>query len=291
MKGESYEKLVKDIYEALGKLDGVKILGWGRSCKVPGNSGESHQIDVLTSHSAGMHMYKTAIECKDWERRKVGKDVITKLAFILKDSNVDKGVVVSKSGFTSGAKSLAKSENISLVELRQPVPKDWDGVIKDVHIEVNLCSPETYDYRFVQDVVEDENKLERLHVSDLDVQIHVPARKPITLHEMTNRVLNVIDPDEKNTDAAGFEWTEVSAQENEKEYVVQFPDGTTLSVAQKEGRGKIREIHFKARFNIFRTHINIYGEEYISMIMHYIFENRRLVISPDGAIHGAGPLG
>lgn len=291
MKGESYEKLVKDIYEALGKLDGVKILGWGRSCKVPGNSGESHQVDVLTSHSAGMHMYKTAIECKDWNTRKVGKDVIAKLAFILKDSNVDKGVVVSKSGFTSGGKSLAKSENISLVELRQPVPKDWDGAIKDIHIELHLCSPEIYDYKFVQDVVGNNNKLERLHVSTLDVQIHVPARNPITLHEMTNRVLNVIDPDKKNTDAAGFEWIEVSSQENEKEYVVQFPDGTILSVPQKEERAKIREIHFKTRFNILRTHIDIYGEDYISMIMHYIFEDRRLAISPDGAIHGADPLG
>lgn len=290
MKGESYEKLVKDIYKALGKLDGVKILCWGRSCKVPGNSGESHQIDVLTSHSAGMHMYKTAIECKDWETRKVGKDVITKLAFILKDSNVDKGVVVSKSGFTAGAKSLAKSENISLVELRQPVPKDWDGVIKDIHIELNLCSPEIYDYKFVQDVVEGENKLERLCVTTIDVQIHVPARNPITLHEITNHVLNVIDPDKKNTNTVGFDWTEISSQENEKEYVVQFPDGTTLSVPQKANRAKIREIHFKVRFSVLRTNIDIYGEDYISMIMHYIFEDRRLAISPDGAIHGAQPL-
>ena len=164
MKGESYEELVKDIYEALGKAYGVEILGWGRSCKVPGNSGESHQIDVYTSHNTGIHVYKTAIECKDWNTKKVGKDVITKLSFILKDSSIDKGVVVSKSGFTSGAKSLAKFENISLVELRQPLHKDWDGIIKDIHIELNLCIPEIYDCKFIQDVVDDKNQLENFRV-------------------------------------------------------------------------------------------------------------------------------
>ena len=284
MKGESYEKLVKDLYEALGKSDGVEILCWGRSCKVLGNSGESHQIDVLTSHSAGMHVYKTAIECKDWETRKVGRDVVTKLSFILGDSNIEKGIVVSKSGFSSGAKSLAKFKNISLVELRRPVPKDWDGIIKDIHIEVNLCIPEIYDYQFIQDVTEDENKLERLCVLTSDVQIHMANREPITLHEMTDSILNVTDLGEKNTNAAGFCWTEVSSQEDEKEYVVQFIDETTLSVPPKEARAKIRGIRFKTRFKTITENIDIYGEDYISMIMHYIFENRRLVISPDGTI-------
>lgn len=285
MKGESYEELVKNIYQALGKSDGVEILCWGRSCKVPGNSGVSHQIDVFTSHSAGMHVYKTAIECKDWKTRKVGKAVITTLAFILKDSNIDKGVVVSKYGFTSGAKALAKSENISLVELRQPVPKDWDGVIKDIHIELNLCTPEIYDYKFIQDVVEDENKLARLRALTSDVQINMTNRESITLHEITNSILNAIDINEGKANAAGFDWTEVSSQEDEKEYVVQFPDGTTLSVPHKEARAKIRGIRFKTRFNTITTKIDICGEDYVSMIMHYIFEDRRLIISPDGTIH------
>ena len=33
---EDYEELVKDIYQALGRANGVTIECWGRSCKVEG---------------------------------------------------------------------------------------------------------------------------------------------------------------------------------------------------------------------------------------------------------------
>ena len=51
----------------------------GGNCKVRGKSGVSHQIDVLTSHPDGVHTYKTAIECKYWDKY-IDKDVIMKVA-------------------------------------------------------------------------------------------------------------------------------------------------------------------------------------------------------------------
>lgn len=41
---KSYEELVKDIYEQLGKASGVKILGYGKDCKYMGKSEVEHQI-------------------------------------------------------------------------------------------------------------------------------------------------------------------------------------------------------------------------------------------------------
>ena len=61
---EEYESVTKYIYEALGREDGVTILGYGHNCKVKGKSGVLHQIDVLTQHSNELHKYQTAIECK-----------------------------------------------------------------------------------------------------------------------------------------------------------------------------------------------------------------------------------
>ena len=49
--------------------------------------------------------------------------------------------MVSPSGFTPDAKALAKSRNISLVELREPVEEDWEGRIKDAHINVHVIFP------------------------------------------------------------------------------------------------------------------------------------------------------
>ena len=69
MKWETYEETVKNIYEVLGARNGVKIEGYGNSCKCTGKSGLKHQIDVMTAHNDGIHCYKTSIECKYWEEK------------------------------------------------------------------------------------------------------------------------------------------------------------------------------------------------------------------------------
>lgn len=65
---ENFEEVVKNIYKRFGKDKGVKIEGYGRTCKCKGKSGVEHQIDILTSHSDVIHLYKTGIECKYWNR-------------------------------------------------------------------------------------------------------------------------------------------------------------------------------------------------------------------------------
>jgi hypothetical protein len=61
MDWETYEQVTRAIYQALGEENGVQILGYGKDCKILGKSRVQHQIDVLTSHSDGLHTYKTAI--------------------------------------------------------------------------------------------------------------------------------------------------------------------------------------------------------------------------------------
>ena len=47
MNWQSYEELVKYVYERLGQSANIEIVCWGPSCTVRGKSGASHQIDVL----------------------------------------------------------------------------------------------------------------------------------------------------------------------------------------------------------------------------------------------------
>ncbi|MEO8771255.1 MAG: restriction endonuclease [Ferruginibacter sp.] len=116
MKWQAYEEVVKNIYKILGKKFGVSIVCFGSSCKKLGGSGVEHQIDVLTSHTDGVHTYFTAIECKYWDV-KVNKDVVMKLNNIIFDCKFNKGVVVSKKGFTEDAIKFAEHSSVSLVEL------------------------------------------------------------------------------------------------------------------------------------------------------------------------------
>ncbi|MBF4473049.1 restriction endonuclease [Flavobacterium sp. HJJ] len=130
---KKYEEITKYIYETLGKESGVKIKGYGNNCKVNGKSGISHQIDVLTTHSDGIHTYKTAIECKYW-KEKINKDIVMKVSSIIEDADISKGVIVTKSGFTKDGLEYAKFKNIGLVELRESTDKDHESAPKEIEI-------------------------------------------------------------------------------------------------------------------------------------------------------------
>lgn len=130
---KKYEAITKYIYESLGKKSGVEIICYGNTCKVKGKSGVDHQIDVLASHSDGIHDYKTAIECKYW-KEKINKDIVMKVSEIIEDAGINKGVIVSKSGFTPDGISFAKYRNIGLIELREIEKKDFQNHPKEIHI-------------------------------------------------------------------------------------------------------------------------------------------------------------
>jgi hypothetical protein len=132
---KKYESITKYIYETLGKHSGVKVKGHGQNCKVTGKSGISHQIDVLTAHSDGIHSYDTAIECK-YLKQKVNKDVVMKLVQILDDTDIAKGIIVSKSGFTRDGMEYAKFKGIGLVHLREYEEKDADEAPQQIDIGI-----------------------------------------------------------------------------------------------------------------------------------------------------------
>lgn len=128
-----YESVTKYIYETLGKDYGVTIVGYGSNFKVTGSSGVKHQIDVLTSQTNGIHTTKTAIECK-YLKIKVSKDPVMKLSETIKDSGIEKGIIVSRCGFTRDAIAQAKALNIGLVELREIEEKDFEKNPKQIEI-------------------------------------------------------------------------------------------------------------------------------------------------------------
>lgn len=132
---KTYESITKYIYENLGRQAGVKVKGYGQNCKVVGNSGVSHQIDVLTTHTDGEYSYDTAIECKYW-KQKVNKDVVMKLSAIMEDAGISKGIIVTRSGFTKDGEDYAKFKNIGLVTLREWNENDKDSTSKEIELGI-----------------------------------------------------------------------------------------------------------------------------------------------------------
>lgn len=162
-----YEFITKYIYENLGGDKCVEIVCYGNNCKVTGISNVKHQIDVLTKHFDGTNQYTTAIECKYWNK-KVTKETIMKVASIIEDAGVDKGIVVSRLGFTTDAISFAKYKNIGIVELRIIEEDDLKGFAKISTIKSYVRRPELLQLHIKYD---GENKREKSNLDDLQLRL------------------------------------------------------------------------------------------------------------------------
>ena len=83
---------------------------------VQGRSGNAHELDVVARRSDTLTEYVTVVEAKAWGAR-VGKDVVAKLAYVLADLGLHKGIIAAPGGFSSGATVAARELGIEL----------WDG--------------------------------------------------------------------------------------------------------------------------------------------------------------------
>ncbi|WP_161554576.1 MULTISPECIES: restriction endonuclease [Sinomicrobium] len=122
---EEYEAITKYIYGAMGEKYGIKVIGYGRNCKVKGKSGATYQIDVLTEQSDGKKKHQTAIECK-FIKKKVTNDTVIKLWGVMEDAGIENGIIVCKTGFTKNTLLYAAHKGIKLVELWEAQENDRD---------------------------------------------------------------------------------------------------------------------------------------------------------------------
>ena len=277
---QDYEELVKDIYQALGRANGVTIECWGNSCKVEGPPGVFHQIDVLTSHSDGLHRYRTAISCKYWNKN-VGIPIVRDFALIIQEARLSKGVIVSKIGFTKPAKDLAKAKNIGLVELRKPLDRDWDGYLREIHINLIIDQTQIDDIQLKlirpKPVPGKEALQERPFRRDMRVEqivFEIPGEEAKTLQELTD--------EEQRKDP------------NEEEYNRRFPEGSVVTFPkdpEHPAHGcSIASVSFKVRYNPpLKQEIVVRADDHIYMIMESLFDGPRFNITNDGEIKEITP--
>lgn len=268
MDWKEYEEITKYIYETLGKANGIKIECCGNDCKLVGKSNVTHQIDVLTSHSDGLHSYKTIVECKYWDES-INKDIIMKVAEIVEDTGVNKGVIVSKKGFTPDAISFAKYKNIGLVELREPTEDDWKGRVKNIQIEMNILSPQ---------------------ITGLQLILIEGAEPNIKAGKINTEYLEIRHSDGKLESikkyVKKFNAELCNKKENEEiEKVFDFESGTKIIHKATGSETEIKGLKFNGFLRIAKQTIDIKGEDHILMIMKAIFENKTFTITKDGQIN------
>ena len=120
-EGKAYERISALVMAALGWVDVVHD-----RTELPEGMTADHQLDVTCRRPDGT-VSRLLIECKERDTGKVDQDVISKLAYVRDRIGASHAAVITKRGFTKGARNLAADEDISLLRLRAYEPQTDDG--------------------------------------------------------------------------------------------------------------------------------------------------------------------
>jgi hypothetical protein len=108
MHWKRFQKEVAELFRSVGCFA-------GEDHKVTGARGE-HKVDVYVNFKALSVECSWIVECKYWDSN-ITKEKVLTLQSIVQDVGADKGVLVSKKEFQSGAIRCAQKSNIILTNL------------------------------------------------------------------------------------------------------------------------------------------------------------------------------
>lgn len=142
MASTDYEVLIRNIHDALIRADGYQTIAVQHDVRVPGRSGQAHQIDVFWRFDVAGVEHRTAIECKRY-MRPVSIDVVRSFSAVIEDIGNTCGVIVTTVGFQSGAQKFAASKGIRLLTLRSPRDDDLAGLILSIVLNIRAANRTT----------------------------------------------------------------------------------------------------------------------------------------------------
>ena len=268
MQGTEYELLVKYVYELLYRHEGIENIDIRHNVKLIGAGGVAHQIDIYWEFKHAGTVYKTAIECKDY-KNPVSMDKISAFHSVLEDLGGVVGIFAAKNGFQSGAIKLAKQYGITPVEIRRPNDMDWEGKIRNIHIDIN------YQY-----------------ASNLKIRVDVDGKwakeNGITGFSMplTDPNFIVIDDIDNNDTQTLAELTkplnaDIPGKGNIKQHIY---TNAFLINKMTEERYKILKLTFEYDVNVYTDFLDIYGDKVVSAIVKNITEGTTKYIRFDGSV-------
>lgn len=132
-----YEKLAQEIYQELINANDLNTIDIQHNIKLTGKSGQKRQIDVYWEYKEASIDRKFVIECKNYNR-KITLDKVDAFYSAISDLDDVKGIMVTKTGYQSGAKKVAESYGITLIELRYPNEEEGKVGKIDLSLEITI---------------------------------------------------------------------------------------------------------------------------------------------------------
>jgi Restriction endonuclease len=133
-KWEGFERIVAAIH--LAETQGATVT-WDEKI-------EGRQFDVTIRFKVGFYEYLTLIECRDYNKA-VQVEKVEAFVTKARHHKANKAIMVSAYGFQSGAKKVARRENIELYSLRQ-INKLPEDMLTDIFLSFVVVRPVAFRY-------------------------------------------------------------------------------------------------------------------------------------------------
>ncbi|MGA9213755.1 MAG: restriction endonuclease, partial [Methylocella sp.] len=130
-----YELLTQAIYKTILANDGVNTVKVRHNVSLTGHSGVEHQVDVYWDFKQAGITHRVLIECKNYASNLTLEKARNFFA-VVHDVGNCAGIMVTKTGYQSGAAAFCKYYGLTPKLLRKPDEKDWEGRVKTIHINM-----------------------------------------------------------------------------------------------------------------------------------------------------------
>ena len=128
-----YERFTRAIYQAILVEEGNRTINVGHNESIAGRSGVEHQVDVLWEFKQAGVTQRVLIECKSYTSNLTLGNARNFFA-VVHDIGNCVGIMVTRTGYQSGAAAFAKHYGLALKVLRKPVENDWRERIKKIQV-------------------------------------------------------------------------------------------------------------------------------------------------------------
>lgn len=134
-----FEKYCLEILKAYAESEALTDFNIAHDEKIKTTDGE-YQIDIYAEFTALSVKFKVLVECKRYSRP-IEREKIIILADKIQSLGANKGVLISTSGFQSGAVEYAKTHGIALIQI-------FDKHI--MHIQASASPRNNYQLEFIK---------------------------------------------------------------------------------------------------------------------------------------------
>lgn len=130
-----YELLTQTVYQTILDREGERTISVQHNASIAGRSGVEHQIDVFWEFRQAGIKHKVLIECKNYASNLTLEKTRNFFA-VTHDIGNCTGIMVTKTGYQSGAAAFCEHYGIAMKLLRKPTEKDWEGHVKTIRINM-----------------------------------------------------------------------------------------------------------------------------------------------------------